>query len=190
MKVYLIRHAQSEGNVMDMRARMRADAFNTMLIGSHAHALTAEGERQARALAERMDELPIKRLYTSPFARTLATAEILGARWQLTPMIVDELHEVLPNALGQHIRDASLRTHYLRSFAELLWWRNEKTWISEYMRAKSAWAHITEKPAIEIAAVSHGWLITLILFSLRSDRRWRVINRDVNNCGVSVVVQR
>lgn len=41
MHVYLIRHAQSEGNVLDYKARLPVDQFNTELERSLEYALTA-----------------------------------------------------------------------------------------------------------------------------------------------------
>lgn len=189
MKVYLIRHAQSEGNIMDFRAVTTIAAFNELLRRSPHHELTPEGQRQAVALANRLAEQPIERLYSSPFVRALATSAVLAERLSLTPVIVDELREVVPEALDERRRDASLRRLYLRSFARMAW-RNSAglTWRREYERAKVAWGKITAEPAGEVAAVSHGWTINLILLSLRRSRRWRILQRDTANAGVSVVV--
>jgi broad specificity phosphatase PhoE len=190
MKVYLIRHAQSAQNVMDLRVRTSVADFNELLRFSAHHPLTAEGERQARALADRLSGAHVTRLYSSPFARALATAQLYGAPLGLEAIIVDELSEVVPDLLSERHRPSSLRRHYLRSFARMAWARNGPTWRSEYRRAKAAWGKITAEPAEEVAAVSHGWLITLMILSLRRDKRWRVLHRDVRNAGVSVITSR
>ena len=53
-----------------------------------------------------------------------------------------------------------------------------------------AWATITTETAEAVAAVSHGWLISLILLSLRNSPHWQVVWRDVRNAGISIVVRR
>lgn len=191
MKVYLIRHAQSEMNAMNLHERLTVDAFNSMLARSHSSVLTPLGEQQARAVAERLIAAPIERLYASPFTRALATAHAIGERLGLEPIIIDELREVVPSGLSMKLAESSLRRFWLRAFAEMAWIKRSvgPTWFEEYRRAKVAWQKITAAPVREVAAVSHGWLITLILLSLRSSRRWQVLNRDVNNCGISVVVE-
>lgn len=191
MKVYLIRHAQSEGNVLDLRSVTTVAEFNDLLRRSHAHPLTPLGERQARGLVSRLAEARIERLYSSPFIRALSTATFLGEALGLTPVVIDELREVVPNALDERYRARSLRRFYLWSFAAMAWRRETgATWRDEYRRAKAAWARITAEPAEEIAAVSHGWLISLMLLSLRRDSRCRIVSRDVRNAGISVVVVR
>ncbi len=192
MHVYLIRHAQSEGNVLDYKARLPVDQFNTELERSPEYALTALGIQQAQALATRLAHDHIVRLYSSPFERALTTARIYGEAVGLEPVIVPELREVVPHSVNKSRPSVSLRQHYLRSFAGMAWASKGPSWASERARARRAWQIITAEPVAQdqaIAAVSHGWLITLLLFGLRSDPQWRVVRRDVQNAGISVIVR-
>jgi broad specificity phosphatase PhoE len=191
MRVYLIRHAQSEGNVMDLRAATTVAEFNELLLRMPDLALTAEGQRQALVLAERMSGRGVERLYSSPFLRALDTARALGAGLGLEPVIVDELREVVPGLAGERRRSSSLRRHWIRSFAAMARTRGARpSWATEYRRAKIAWQRITAEPVNVVAAVSHAWTISMILLALRRQRHWRILTRDLRNAGVSVIEQR
>ncbi|GAB4207850.1 MAG: hypothetical protein OHK0022_36590 [Roseiflexaceae bacterium] len=191
MKVFLIRHAQSEENILDLRTKTTFEEYNAVLRRSPAAALTPLGEQQASTVAERMARERIERLYSSPFQRALATAAVIGAATSLTPQIVDDLREVLPSPLDKPRRNSSLRRHFIRSYLRMLLpMPGDQNWAAGYRRARAAWATVTAEPAAEIALVSHRGLIGLILLSLRRSRHWRVLQRDLSNGGVSVVVRR
>ncbi len=188
MKVYLIRHAQSEENVLDMRVRSTITDFNELLRRSHAAPLTPTGEDQARAVVDRLAEARIERLYSSPFVRALSTATAVGEALGLVPQPVEELREVLARPLGEDIRPARLERLFIRSYVGMLWPRGaDETWLAGYRRAKLAWARITAEPTNEIAAVSHRATISLMLLGLRRSPHWRLRNRDISNGGISIV---
>lgn len=64
MLAYVVRHAESLSNV-DAAAGLNSD-------------LSTLGEQQAEALAERLRAVPLSAIYSSPFARCLATARAVG----------------------------------------------------------------------------------------------------------------
>ena len=188
MRVYLIRHAQSEENVLNMRVRSTITDFNELLRRSHAAPLTPTGEEQARAVVERLAEARIERLYSSPFVRALSTSTVLGEALGLVPQPVEELREVLARPLGEHSRPATLERLFIRSYIGMLWPRGAgETWLRGYQRAKLAWERITAEPAEEIAAVSHSATISLMLLALRRSPHWRVLSRDISNGGISII---
>lgn len=69
MKLYLVRHGQSTGNV------------GGTLMGQSAHLLTELGEAQARAAAARLAPFGPMPLHCSDLPRALATAEHVAAAW-------------------------------------------------------------------------------------------------------------
>lgn len=191
MKVYLIRHAQSEENVLPFRDRTTVAEFNAVLRRSHASPLTEQGQLQAQAVIAKLADAHVERLYTSPFARALSTATVLGDALGLPPEVIDDLREVMPRPLNELRRNRSLGHLFIRGYLEMfLPWGDGETWRVAYRRARHVWTQITNTPANEIAAVSHTTLISLILLSLRRDQEWRVVTRDRSNGGVSVVVRR
>jgi len=78
----LVRHGESEWNVIFGRTRIDP--------GIPDPPLTAEGRRQASAVAATLRPLGIERLLASPYRRTLQTAEIIAAELDL-PIIVEPL---------------------------------------------------------------------------------------------------
>lgn len=191
MKVYLIRHAQSEENILDLDALTTIPVFNEILRKSHDTPLTEQGQQQARDLIAKLSHARIERLYSSPFNRALTTATVLGKALDLEPQIIDDLREVLPRSLNEAGRARTLRRHFIQSYTRMLWpWGRDETWAAAYRRGRRAWAKITAEPAVEIAAVAHRGLITMILLSLRRSSRWRVLNQDLSNGGISVVASR
>lgn len=81
MKIYVIRHGQTELNVKGL------------INGQLEDALTAEGMEQARNAAKSLPST-IKHLYVSPLNRARQTAEILNAELNLPITFHDELKEV------------------------------------------------------------------------------------------------
>ena len=69
MKLYLVRHGQSTGNVAGT------------LLGQGDHLLTELGERQARAVAARLAPFGLMPLHCSDLARAVATAEYIARAW-------------------------------------------------------------------------------------------------------------
>jgi broad specificity phosphatase PhoE len=82
MKLFLIRHAQSQNNSLPESERVEDPG------------LTELGHQQARHLAERVGELGPTKLFTSPFLRTLETTNWIVEATKLTPHVRVALHEV------------------------------------------------------------------------------------------------
>jgi probable phosphoglycerate mutase len=82
MKLYFVRHGESEANVL--RVISNRDL---------PHALTEAGRAQAQALAQKLRDVPFTRIYASQVLRARQTAEIvshqLGAPYEPT----EALHE-------------------------------------------------------------------------------------------------
>jgi probable phosphoglycerate mutase len=96
MKLYLVRHAQTPGNVRG--------ALDTALPGPP---LTDLGHQQAAALAERLAGEPIVAVYASQAIRTQQTAAPLAEKLGLDVQVIEGVKEVDAGALeGRTDRDA------------------------------------------------------------------------------------
>lgn len=82
MKLYFIRHGESEANVLH-------EFSNRGL----KHGLTKKGEAQAKTLAEKLKGMSIVGLYSSPLLRARQTAEILSKAVQVPYDVTDALRE-------------------------------------------------------------------------------------------------
>ena len=69
MRLYFVRHGQSEANVQMVISNR--DLF---------HPLTELGRQQAEALAQSLAEVPVAAIYSSPIVRAAQTAQIVAAR--------------------------------------------------------------------------------------------------------------
>jgi broad specificity phosphatase PhoE len=66
MNVYLIRHAQSENNLLKLFTRMSAKEYNEILHQAHAAVLIEKGIQQAQAIGGQLYHAHIERVYSSP----------------------------------------------------------------------------------------------------------------------------
>jgi probable phosphoglycerate mutase len=82
MKLYFVRHAQSEANVL------RVISNRDM-----PHHLTELGRQQAKTLARSFAEVPLAAIYSSPILRARETAQIVAAITGLPVEIADALRE-------------------------------------------------------------------------------------------------
>ena len=82
MKLYFVRHGESEANVLQVYSN-----------NSHLHPLTEKGRGQAHALAESLQGLPLSKIYYSPVLRATQTAAILASELQLPSEMADALRE-------------------------------------------------------------------------------------------------
>jgi len=195
MQVYLIRHAQCELNVllddMPLSTRMSTTAFNTLLRGGGASQLTSEGVAQAQRLTEQLAEVRFDRIYTSPLPRALATAAALGKATSLTPQVIEELRELSAPLLRERVGELAVQQLLWHSYIRMLLSpASSDAFGRTYRRARAVWNQITREPAEAVAVVSHGMFLRFLLLCLWTDRRWRVVSRDLANCGVSLVVRR
>ncbi|GLY64047.1 histidine phosphatase family protein [Amycolatopsis taiwanensis] len=88
MKLYLIRHAESEANVRRV--------LDTALPGPP---LTERGRQQAQALADRLRDEPLAAVYASYATRAQQTAEPLAEAFALEVQSIEGVHEVGVGAL-------------------------------------------------------------------------------------------
>lgn len=82
MKLYFVRHGESEANVRRVISNRQIQ-----------HALTEKGRQQAAILAQHFAGCEIQKIYTSPVPRAVQTAEILAGELGVPHEITDSLRE-------------------------------------------------------------------------------------------------
>ncbi len=105
MRLYFVRHGESEANVRHVISN-RESPF----------CLTPLGRQQAQALAENLKDSPITSIYSSPVRRARETAEILAALFHLPYQVTEALREYDCGILEDKSDEESWRLH--REIAE------------------------------------------------------------------------
>ena len=82
MKLYFVRHGESEANTRHVISN-RESPFG----------LTERGQDQARALAEKLKDVPFRAIFCSPVLRARQTADILSQAFQIPYQVTEALRE-------------------------------------------------------------------------------------------------
>ena len=82
MRLYFVRHGQSEANVLEVISNR-----------GRVHPLTDLGRQQAAQLAQSLVSVPITKIYTSPLLRAIETVVIVSAALGLPFELTDALRE-------------------------------------------------------------------------------------------------
>ena len=82
MRLYFIRHGESEANILQEISNR-----------GHKHGLTEKGRLQVFSMAQRLASTPFARLYSSPLLRAVQSAEILSDKLSIPFEITDALRE-------------------------------------------------------------------------------------------------
>lgn len=181
LRVYFIRHGESEGNSLGI------------LQGQRDYALSEKGREQSRAAAEYMQGKGIEYVLASPLLRAAETAEIIaGAAGMPAPQHENLLMELETGIFtGMTIRE--IERKYPReweTFRRQSWEGvpDAESIASLQQRAVAVWNRIidiaNEGPR-HIMVVAHGGIIQwLIKTSLGADARWMPL-LPTANCGIS-----
>ena len=100
MRLYFARHGQSEANTRHIISN-RQSPFG----------LTALGKQQAKSLAEKLKDVPIDAIFSSPVFRARETADILSAAFGKPYQVTDALREYDCGILEDQSDAESWRLH-------------------------------------------------------------------------------
>ena len=100
MKLYFVRHGESEANILRVISN-RESPFG----------LTALGKQQALTLADRLKEIPFTSIYSSPILRARETAEILSRSFHPGYQVTEALREYDCGVLEDKSDEKSWRLH-------------------------------------------------------------------------------
>ncbi len=177
-RIILARHGQTEWN--------KAFRFQ----GRTNVQLTEEGKRQAHLLASRLSSWPPEVIYTSPLDRSMYTAEAIGCKFGLEPVVLPELEEInFGTWEGQSLNTLEQEHHEI--FTK---WRSDpffnppegaEAWDVLSARLKRALKLMLDRPEKRIIAVSHGGIMRAmyaVIMGLNPHNTW---NMEVSNCSMS-----
>lgn len=99
MKLYFVRHGQSEANLL-----------NEFSNRGYKNGLTALGREQAHQLADRLKPDSLSYIYSSPLMRAVQTAEILSNELDLEFETKDALREYDLRHFGRQVGRGKLET--------------------------------------------------------------------------------
>lgn len=151
--MYLIRHAEAEGN------------WRRLFQGHLNGAVSEKGERQLDLLAARFEAVQLDALYSSPLIRAVQTAEAVNRHARLPVVLRDELMEIHGGAF-EGLPFSELPILFPDQFT--LWEENPcaftapegETMRAVFARMRDAIDRITRENAGKtIAVVSHGCAI-------------------------------
>lgn len=168
-KVYLIRHAEAEGN------------YYRRIQGQWDGGITARGHKQIAALAERMKDVHIDALYSSDMTRTMLTAGAVQKYHNLPLHTDSRLREVYMGRWeGISWGDAAFyepeQYNYFSKNPDLWNVGDNELWDALQNRLYNAVADIASKHDGEtIAIVSHGTAIRAMMCKI-----WNIPGKDIN----------
>lgn len=159
-KIFLIRHAEAEGNLY------------RIIQGHMNSSITKQGYKQIDALAERFRDVPLTALYSSDLKRTVTTAGAITKYHKLPMQTTDRLREIYLGASeGLSFGEAE------HLDPQMMWYFNNdpdkwlvegaETFVHCTERMLSAVTDIAEEnPDGTVAVVSHGMAIRSFLARL------------------------
>jgi broad specificity phosphatase PhoE len=105
MRLYFVRHGESEANVLHVISNRESN-----------FGLTPLGRQQALALANTLRDVPITSVFSSPILRARQTAEILARSFNLNYQVMEALREYDCGILEEKSDEESWKLH--REIAE------------------------------------------------------------------------
>lgn len=162
MKVYIVRHGQSEGNASHIY--QNADTR-----------LNQIGLQQAEFLAKRFESIHLDQIYASSFERAKKTAEIIAESKAMDLEITDELVEIKrPTEIeGKHIHDPEvirIKKEVHKLFATQEHFSDEENFFDLRSRVQKFIGRINPGSDQSILLVSHGLTIKMLVSLLLFDR--------------------
>ncbi len=168
MKLYLIRHGETENNVKGLFS------------GWFQAQLTEAGREQARRAGERLRGLPFDRIYASDLDRTMETAGLIFPDCEIIPRL--DLREINVGTLGgRPYAEADNLVRHSYDFVPF-GGENRQQLID---RIKHFLREMEALPCERVAAVTHGGLVCNVLDAI-TDGCIGTKHSTCGNCSVSV----
>ncbi|HBT81138.1 hypothetical protein A2757_02430 [Candidatus Giovannonibacteria bacterium RIFCSPHIGHO2_01_FULL_48_47] len=163
MKLYFVRHGETNSNL-----QKSVVSFNDQL--------TELGRKQAQELAERIAHVSIDVMIASPHKRTKETAEIIARKINKDVQETTLLGEKKwPSEIeGKLLKDPEVEKVFdllkERNNTDPNWhYSDEENFLDIKKRAKLFIKYVSELPAKNILAVSHEYLIKMVIATMMLD---------------------
>lgn len=183
MKIYLVRHGVTEWN---KEGRLQGQTDTT---------LSDEGLAQADAAAERLAHYRLEAVVSSPLVRARATAmKIFGAQESAQFDTDDDLMEVC-HGDWEGLTAAEVLERWPAEWAEMNRMPHARSFPGErgeslaslQRRALRAIARITSRFSGDVAAVSHGTLIKVLLLHYLDAPLSSYYRISLGNCAIAAI---
>lgn len=176
MKIYLIRHGQTTGDVEDRYE------------GAYDDELTDEGKAQTQELANKLSDSGIQILFCSPLKRAQQTAMILTTRLNCEIKTVNDLRERNKNGILTGMTKGEAKAKYPELVEQLKDYRSQiqgaESQEDFVERIKKAFAKITnDENYSTIGIVTHGGPIWAIFSDILNDNG--IV--DIADCAYAVL---
>jgi broad specificity phosphatase PhoE len=166
MKIYLTRHGRTNYNERDLcNGDPGVDVY-----------ITAEGTKQAEALADKLEHIPIDRIFVSELRRTQQTAEIINqfhrVEMEVEPLLND-------HRSGYEGRSAKLLIEAMDA-AENRWTArfNDGESIEDMKRRVAEFLNsLKAEPYNAVLVVTSGWVIKVaiaIIQNISNEQAWTI----------------
>lgn len=160
MRVYFVRHGQSELNASSMHQGPKGS-------------LSEQGRTQARYVGRSLKNVPIDTVITSPFERTQETTNIILEEINITNVIESDLFReiVVPSTLqGKSHHDPEsieLRKQIWEKQHDLSWRHSDEESMGEVItRCQNAVRFLESQEGSHILVVTHGSYLKVLLATI------------------------
>lgn len=165
MKIYLIRHGQTAGDVENRYG------------GAYDDELTDEGKAQAQELADKLSGSNIQILFCSPLKRARQTAEILKIKLNCEIKIIEDLRERNKNGILTGMTKDEAKTKYPELVEELKDYRNQ----IQGAESQNDFAERIKKSFIEVTSGVNYSTIGIVTHGMPF---WVIFGDFLNNNGI------
>ncbi len=186
-RIYWVRHGENRANLTLEFSHRRVD-----------YPLTPKGVLQAQQTAEYFVDRDIHEIYSSPLKRTVETAGIIGARLNLSVVVVENLREIDVGELEGQPPSAELWAQHNKVLDDWFAGRSEVAFPGGEdhrmlrARVRAALEQIVDrKSGRNIIVVGHGGTLAMTLPDLYPlvDRNW-LRHAAVHNCSITEILVR
>lgn len=174
MRIFLIRHGQTTGDVEDRYG------------GAYDDQLTELGKKQAMQIAEHLKDEGIEKVFTSPLIRAKETASILGQKLHKEIEILPDIQERDQNGILTGMRRAEAREKYpdevavVKDYTQTI--HGAETYLHFRERVIRALHDLAQKPYQTIAVITHGGPIRVIFREILAKGEI-----TIQDCGYAVI---